>query len=105
MTFLQTRAQTGGGRFVYATICLQVNQLIKELLWLTNYTCDSIKTAGKTLHVQVLLSTTTTERQNWQKNKKKLHRLYEETRATTPKLQSERHNYREGLRPACLSAG
>lgn len=28
--------------------------------------------------------------------------LHEETRETTPKLQSKRHNYREGLRPRLL---
>lgn len=82
-----------------------VAQLVKELLWLTNYTCDSVETAGKTLHVRVLLSTTAAE-QNVKKQKKgNLHRRFEETRGTAPKLQSELHNYRGGLRPARLSAG
>lgn len=75
-----------------------VTQLIKELLWLTNYTCDSIETAGKSLHIQVLLSTTTAERQN----KKKTSSVWMKRREE--RLQSERHNYRAGLHPARLSA-
>lgn len=46
-----------------------VAQLVKELLWLTNYTFDSVETAGKTLHVRVLLSTTVAE-QNVKKQKR-----------------------------------